>query len=164
MASVAMDSGNALVGKYMAARRTKVKVGAYVALTSNHVHQYHVDPVCFNLGKSGKGVIRANVLEVNGQEMMHVDPDTVVAVTPCKCVENPRDLTRNWIKYAACHIPGVDLSDRFIAPGRDIEAALAICEECPVRLHCKDFGESEDRPRDVTIIWGGEAHRGRSGE
>lgn len=57
---------------------------------------------------------------------------------------------RDWVKQANC----LDEDTKVFYPhnGRDYEARLTICEQCPVKLECLDYALKH---KDINGIWGG---------
>src|SRR5690606_9416487 len=56
-----------------------------------------------------------------------------------------------WRKHAACDRPGVDHEWFFSSNPTDIDAALTVCDSCPVRAEC---GMEQSRI-EAPGVWGG---------
>ncbi len=148
-------------------RRSKTVRGVYVsdARMVQRRPKYHDSPVCSRIMKSiGKDTTRMNLQGLEGKVFIVLEPDIGRYVTPCTtCVGKTNPLSRDWVKYAACRDQGVDRSGLFVNPNRKggpgEDRALDICSECPVVLHCRDYGATVEQPRGSTVVWGGETQK-----
>ena len=151
----------------MDVRRAKLVKGVYVSdpHTVQRRPKFHADPACPMIMKQGdRPTSRMNLYSSDGKFLIALEPDIGQYVEPCTfCADQPRPMSRDWVKYAACHTEGVDRTDLFINPtrkdGPGAEQAQSICKECPVVLHCREYGESIEQPRGATVVWGGELRR-----
>ncbi len=125
----------------------------------------HSDPVCTRI-RNGTPVTLGRVGSYgDGRFINYRGSDDPVFVDPCsQCGDREvvRQDTGEWRKDAACYVPGLDLSGHFVNPGkdraRDYSFAASLCEECPVRQECHDYGEQQlhEQPRQMTVVWGGD--------
>lgn len=146
----------------MEARRAR-RVGHRYLTVSNREGRLgaHRDPLCTRMKAESK-LVAASVFDYGtGQLIAFRNGDDPVFVDECSFCKDVAMLTRQdgeWRKHAACNVPGLDLSEHFLNPGRDTSFAQELCEECPVRVQCLEYGIKlqPEKPRGATVIWGGE--------
>ena len=69
---------------------------------------------------------------------------------------DPLDNVPGWYRHAACRGQWTPDSDPWFDTPHD--AALAVCERCPVRVPCGEFAQAEGI---TSGVWGGMSPKGR---